>query len=293
MRISMTTGRISEHVGDLKAIEIIGAAGFDCIDMSLHTITGAPWARTWQESAEHARDIRRQCAASRVAVGQAHLPFVFRWAEPDSFQEEALPSLRRMLEVAAMIEAPCAVLHPAHYLPYADYEKRMTEQTREMCDALLPVAARLGVKIALENMFAYDNQGQPICDMFGEPEKLKAFLAEYRHPNLVACIDTGHARLVGMAPGQMIRCLGAENVQVLHIHDNNGLRDQHMPPYLGCIDWRDTLQALREIRYTGDLCFEVLKNYFGRFDTPELLKTAAGFIADLGRLMAKEIETNS
>ena len=291
MRISMTTGRISEHVGDLKAIEIIGAAGFDCADMSLHTITGEAWPWPYQDCIAHAKEIRKQCKAVNIAVGQAHLPFVFRWAETVSFQQHAIPSLKCMLEAASVIESPCVVLHPVHYLPYGVYEKLMTEQTRILCDELLPVAERLGIKIALDNMFAYNNEGLPACDMFGEPEKLKAFLAEYHHPSLVACVDTGHAQLVGTAPGEMIRCLGTA-VQVLHLHDNNGLRDQHMPPYFGVIDWKDTIQALKEIHYTGDLCFEVLKNYYGRFETQQLLIAAAAFIANLGRIMAAEFKRN-
>ena len=74
-------------------------------------------------------------------------------------------------------------------------------------------------------------------------------------PNVGACWDTGHAHLAGQDQPASLRELG-ERLHALHIADNHGATDEHMPPFFGGIDWPPILVALREIGYDGDFTFE-------------------------------------
>ena len=62
--------------------------------------------------------------------------------------------------------------------------------------------------------------------------------------------------------GDVIRKLGSL-VEVLHIHDNNGIKDQHKIVGTGIIDWKDTLSALEEIGYSGYYNLETMLKHFG------------------------------
>jgi sugar phosphate isomerase/epimerase len=56
------------------------------------------------------------------------------------------------------------------------------------------------------------------------------------------CFDIGHAHIGdGVLPSlELMR----EFLVTSHIHDNNGLKDEHLLPYEGTIEWKSALRAL-------------------------------------------------
>jgi sugar phosphate isomerase/epimerase len=75
-------------------------------------------------------------------------------------------------------------------------------------------------------------------------------------PDLLCHLDIGHCNLAGRTPGDVIRAL-ADRLYHLHVHDNDGLRDLHLPPGTGAIDWQATFQAIKSIGYDRTLTLEV------------------------------------
>jgi sugar phosphate isomerase/epimerase len=59
------------------------------------------------------------------------------------------------------------------------------------------------------------------------------------------CLDLGHAH---MAPGitEAIGILG-KRIGEIHVHDNHGLKDEHLWPGDGTIDWPAALEALKQL----------------------------------------------
>ena len=88
--------------------------------------------------------------------------------------------------------------------------------------------------------------------------ELLEIVEEVDPENLGICLDFGHANLqrplFGLHDG--IRELG-DHLIATHIHDNEGLSDQHMIPLMGTIDWDSAIVALKEIGYNGPLILEV------------------------------------
>ena len=70
------------------------------------------------------------------------------------------------------------------------------------------------------------------------------------------CVDTGHAALGDLGPGQAIRMAGPRLITT-HLQDNMGAHDDHLPPCEGAIDWDDVLSALKEVDYQGCLLLEL------------------------------------
>jgi sugar phosphate isomerase/epimerase len=59
------------------------------------------------------------------------------------------------------------------------------------------------------------------------------------------CLDLGHAHItVGVAGA--IATLGSR-IATLHVHDNHGLKDEHLWPGDGTIDWPAAVKALKAL----------------------------------------------
>ena len=110
---------------------------------------------------------------------------------------------------------------------------------------------------------------------------------------MVACLDLGH---VGLSfqydeAQDLIRALGHDRLQALHVHDNNYREDQHYLPFQGKMNWAEITRALGEINYTGDFTYEVNK-YFLESVPDSFVQTAANYMGDVGRYLIGEIERN-
>ena len=106
------------------------------------------------------------------------------------------------------------------------------EQVRKSLDSLLPAAEKNSIKIAMENMIDYDTSVE-----------LAELAAEYNHPNLGLCLDTGHAHVkeglenaIDNMKDYLVTC---------HLHDNDGSSDQHLPPGYGSIEWQKLVSKLK------------------------------------------------
>lgn len=90
-------------------------------------------------------------------------------------------------------------------------------------------------------------------------EYLDKTLENVHSPNLICCFDTGHANCFTKnietydfeKYGKLIKCL--------HIHDNDGVNDDHLIPFWGNIDFRTLFHKLKKIGYDGELSLEIFK----------------------------------
>ena len=76
-----------------------------------------------------------------------------------------------------------------------------------------------------------------------------------------------------------------DRIECFHIHDNNGMGDQHLAPYMGVLDWNRFIEGLRAIHFSKPLSFETFNvwNVVDNEVAPELMK----FIAKTGRMFAR------
>jgi len=74
----------------------------------------------------------------------------------------------------------------------------------------------------------------------------------------IGCLDIGHAYVVDEDPASFIESLGANRLQSMHLHDVDGINDNHTLPYQGKIDWESVMRALARIGYTGELNYEAV-----------------------------------
>ena len=89
------------------------------------------------------------------------------------------------------------------------------------------------------------------------------------------CLDTGHtnkAYSIGGRDGERVPDvietihLFRSDIKVLHLNDNNGFTDQHLPPMLkmeGGVKWNEVYAALDDVGYKGIYNFELSLVNFG------------------------------
>lgn len=132
-------------------------------------------------------------------------------------------------------------------------------QTLQMVDRL---GAEVGVRFGIED-FPIDAEAMT---------EFAADLAPVRgNPRWGMLVDLGHLNLRRHTSKYFgdrsltdnIRCLPV-TVHELHIHDNDGTRDVHMPLGTGTLDFAEAARALREVGFDGIATIEVCPGLHGR-----------------------------
>lgn len=124
------------------------------------------------------------------------------------------------------------------------YARKLVDNLRRSLDELMPLSLELNVPIAVEN---------GPHDTFQIKEEL---FADYPPEFLGLCYDSGH--------GHMFDDRGLDHLDdnkdrllALHIHDNDGLSDQHQPPFYGTLDWERFASILKASTYPREISFEI------------------------------------
>lgn len=251
MKVAQQTEELARLFGDEKAVQIIAEVGFDAIDFSMFDTDPelAPvFGNDYESYANHLKHIATECG---VYFNQSHAPFPSIRVGDEAYNEKITPLIHRAIAVTSILGAKIVVVHPFALA------KNQKEANIEFYNTLIPLCKEYNVKVALENMFARNpNNGHIIPNVCSTGEEFSDFIDALDPQYFTACLDVGHAGLVGETAENMIRTLGHDRLKALHIHDNNHLNDQHTLPFTQSLDWQAITGALKDIRYSGDLTLE-------------------------------------
>ena len=241
MKISSEINSIAKLTGQEKAIEYMARAGFDAWDYSLFHLTCEDYTdnKKREELIAHSKRLGALGLYLGITCNQAHAPFPTK-----------IESAKIALECAAAAGAPICVVHPLN--------RNSAEQNAELFSALLPLAKDLGIKIATENMWNWDYEGDiALPAACSSPEDFVKHVDLICDDSFVACLDVGHAEMAGIGTSapEMIRALG-HRLCALHLHDNDKHLDSHQIPFSMQIDFEAIIEALADIGYSGDVTLE-------------------------------------
>ena len=310
MELSVQTKNIVTDEHSEKGFQRMRAAGFSCADFSLNQYLlnldiykeqlNTFFSQSMEELEAFFLPQKQAAEAAGVRIHQMHMPYPIYVPQASSkvnrylFDEVAPKSLR----IAQFFGCHNIVVHGFKLRQYLGSEEAEWEQTEAFLDDMAPLAIECGVTMCIENL--YDGLGGhlvegPCCDARKAAERIDRMNEKYGAEVLGFCFDSGHANLVGIDFEDFIKTLGPR-LKVLHLHDNDGLRDLHQIPYTfaktrentSSTDWPGMLRGLRAIHFDGTLNFEtapVLTAF------PEALRMdALRMIAKIGAYWAQEIE---
>jgi len=148
---------------------------------------------------------------------------------------EAMDELKRVIDVADDLPYARLILHMGGARETADPRKR--DAALSSLEHLILHARHAGLTICVENT----------ASEMGDPSYLRAFVDETRLTGLRFNFDIGHAHLAEFPKDERLEKSFSplrDLVSSVHLHDNHGEKDEHLPPYNGTIDWPAAIKLL-------------------------------------------------
>ena len=234
----------------------IAGCGFDCIEVvatrthfDYHDPAAVASLESW-------------LAETGLRLHSMHAPFAEgfsdgRWGQAysnasrdEKVRGRAVREAIATLGVARRVKFEFLVLHlglPDSLQPPAGDNHR--ESACRSIEEIEREAAPLGVRVAVE----------VIPNSISTPDSLVSMIEdELDLPRLGACLDFGHAFMIG-DPVDAVETLSGSLVTT-HVHDNHGNSDEHLVPFEGGIDWPAAVMSLEKIGYDGLLMLELVGN---------------------------------
>jgi sugar phosphate isomerase/epimerase len=248
-----------------------------------------------QQVFDHYAALREYAQGLGLTFSQIHAPLrPAYYADQTEYNENYYQTQERSVVACAALGTPLAVFHmlqPPLERYSEKYQREGEALNVEFFGRMMPLLEKYGVQVCIENLFGITTLPSDDYDysLNSRTQDVKHIIDSYNalfgKDRFVACVDTGHAFVMGQDPAQMIRTLGSR-VRALHVADNNGRQDQHNAPGQGGINWNDLLSALKEVGYQGSFSFEAdgFALAFGKEGSADALE----FLCKLGRRMTRQ-----
>ncbi|MBQ9922667.1 MAG: sugar phosphate isomerase/epimerase [Clostridia bacterium] len=276
-KIGISTFTLQNLYGNENVFEIANRVGADCVDFNLYSDefdcekTGSIYSKSDNEIIEYFSGLKRKADQYGIEVAMTHGRGSTFKNIPE-WDNRVVKNARIDCLATSVLGAPVCVMHGVSNCSFPkDVDPELLRKLNfELFTTVLPFARQYGIKIATETLGDAPNHG--CCCLLGcTDEFIKTYdkiCEEGGFDDCFAtCMDTGHTnkamRFDNPTSGNAIRMIG-ESLIALHLHDNNGLTDQHKIPLTGSIDWKDVFDALDEIGYNGVYNLEISLDCFGK-----------------------------
>lgn len=202
-----------------------------------------PWREEQIDAAGH---MLRSLELEAVSI---HAPFggILDLADPNVHHRHAAIGAALTAALALkQLGGRLVVVHPSDLPRYQhNVSARLADAARSLA-LLAENCAHAGLELIVESPLPHLIGGAP--DEFAQ---LLANLPE----SAGVCLDTGHLSLGGHWH-DFLRIAGPR-LRHVHANDNHGQRDDHLPPGLGRIDWKDIASSLRAVNFGGWIMLEL------------------------------------
>jgi sugar phosphate isomerase/epimerase len=208
------------------SLEDVGYAGWEIVQEGSQCLT--------EENLPKVRDVKE---TTNLKLSM-HLPFSdmnLAGLNP-GIHGEVMRQMKYYLSMASdLVEV--AVLHPGYLSPYGSkLPEKAWDKCIESVQTLCDHSADMGIIIAVENMPNFPK-------IFGcYPDEMLDILEQTDRNNVGMTLDVGHANTMGLLAEFVEKC--KDKLSHMHIHDNNGSHDEHLPIGEGNIDWKKLMESL-------------------------------------------------
>ena len=165
-------------------------------------------------------------------------------------REAAAREIFQAADAAAVLGVRYFVIHPG---PEKSIYPQPSERFQRMENALAVIdrvstrCRKSGVELLLENMLPHL--------FLGHTKDILWTIGAMAETNIGVCLDTGHASLSGDLDTAPFKFAG--HLKMIHVNDNTGKGDDHLPPGKGTIQWDRLISMLHDIGFSGSLILEM------------------------------------
>jgi sugar phosphate isomerase/epimerase len=207
----------------------------------------------------HVKEIAEWFRGSGIPLHSVHSPLYadYEWgragAPPINLAStdraglvDAMDEVKRALEIAEQIPFRFLIQHLG--LPNEDFSEKKFDSAMTSIEHLRAFAKPLGVRILLEN----------IPNDLSTPDKLMEMIHTAHFDDVGICFDFGHANMMGSV-SEAFEILKPQ-ICSTHVHDNDKVRDSHLWPGEGTINWREAMELFRSAPKKPPLLLELEEN---------------------------------
>lgn len=219
----------------LKEIEWIGSSGFDFVDLFLEEDKAVPE----RIEVEKVRELLQKYNLEALGHTAWYLPI---GSPMKSLRETAVNEAVRYFEIFHRLEIKLVTIHANWAKGMFSPEEGINFQI-DTLNKLVREAENYNIEIMYE----------PIITPYDSVDNVAKILDGV--PGLLLHIDTGHSNVFGRKPEDFIERFHEKLVHI-HLNDNDGNADLHLPMGCGNINWKKTLKVLKKY-YDGTITLEV------------------------------------
>jgi len=230
LKKAVTMGMLPGKLSVEDRFKLASDAGFDGVEA--YTTEDAKAVKAMRAAADKAG------IAIHSVMNSNHWEYPLSSADPKKIAA-GLRGMETSLRNAKAFGADAVLLVPAvvnAQTRYGEAHERSQAEIRK----LLPLAAELGVAIAIENVWN---------KFLLSPLEFARYVDEFQSASVRAYFDVGNIVLIGF-PEDWIRTLGKRIVKV-HVKDFDRKTNKFVPLREGSVDWPAVRTALTEIGYSG------------------------------------------
>ena len=227
-KLAVAISNNNKWVNPIESIDAVKNAGFENVFLQWYD---KPWVISQQEQLDYCRKV----GLNVIFVHLGYQDINNIWLD-NELGEHLVSRFKRNLLECKVNGIALVVMHLTSKSeapgPNEIGLKRLTE--------IVEYAKELGIRIAFENT------------------KMKGYL-EYVIDNIPAagiCLDVGHlhAHFKDELPFEKF----VDKIFAVHLHDNNGVNDDHLLPFDGTVNWEWVVTKLKECNYTGPVTMELV-----------------------------------
>ncbi|WP_090507613.1 TIM barrel protein [Natronorubrum sediminis] len=156
--------------------------------------------------------------------------------------------LRRYVDIAAAMSADRIIVHAGYH--FTTDEEIRREVSIDRLDRFLSYAETQDVDLLLENMNPEPDDAEVhyLCSTLTDCQR---YFDELDSPNLKWAFNPAHAHLADAGINAFISELDLERCCEVRLNDNRGIKEEHLMPGHGTIDFESLFSQLEEHGYDG------------------------------------------
>lgn len=245
MKICMMS---SSFVDPVKEIEFAGNHGFQGLELAFEYPEAIP-DKILRKS-RRILDVFSSYDLIRIAHTQS---FVNICDFSEAIRRASLGETIEALEVAHRLDIGFLTVHPGFVWPVMKGKKALVK-TCESLKELLKVAEELDLVLGVENL---PPRFSPPRGYFSKTREFEVVFSEIESDRLRFVLDVAHASFGESDPALKFIDKFYEKLAHVHLSDNLGQRDDHLPLGAGRVDYKTPIKRLKDRSYDGTITLEV------------------------------------
>jgi len=254
LRIGLPTA-LFIHNTVQDAVLKLSNLGVDCIEIVLEVPHFPPEAR----EVEVQRELKELLSTVDVDLS-AHSPFydLNLGSSYREIREFAAVWIKKGIDLCSFLGIEVMTVHPGYFPAYQiprlfrDARARFVEYLREC----VRYGKERGVKVSIENIQApyfFCYRLDEMAELVGEVEGLGLTL-DIGHAYIMKVTDGSEAPEEEIAEAVSGRL--RDHLTHIHLHDNRGVKDSHLAPGEGAINFKPIVDAIKAVGYSGQIIVE-------------------------------------